>query len=121
MLKDLRFWLLLMILALGVFFDGVPACLRNWCMTQYGLLSGVRSLALPRYLNSIGRPFRVLAPTNSGGYTLVIVSPLLALCMLLLFFFNGNTSAFLFFSVLAYFAGAGILVIFPLDQPEFKA
>ncbi len=40
MLKDLRFWLLFAILALGVFSGMVLASSAQIGMTQYGLLSG---------------------------------------------------------------------------------
>ncbi|EIQ5305766.1 OFA family MFS transporter, partial [Salmonella enterica] len=115
MLKDLRFWLLFMILALGVFSGMViSSSSAQIGMTQYGLLSGALVVSLVSIFNSIGRLFWGGLTDKLGGYnTLVIVYLFTCLCMLLLFFFNGNTSVFYFSALGVGFAYAGILVIFP--------
>lgn len=83
-------------------------------MTQYGLLSGALVVSLVSIFNSIGRLFWGGLTDKLGGYnTLVIVYLFTCLCMLLLFFFNGNTSVFYFSALGVGFAYAGILVIFP--------
>lgn len=58
MLKDLRFWLLFMILALGVFSGMViSSSSAQIGMTQYGLLSDALVVSLVSIFNSIGRLF----------------------------------------------------------------
>ncbi len=58
MLKDLRFWLLFMILALGVFAGMViSSSSAQIGMTQYGLLSDALVVSLVSIFNSIGRLF----------------------------------------------------------------
>ncbi|CDW11932.1 putative transmembrane transport protein [Salmonella enterica subsp. enterica serovar Paratyphi A] len=115
MLKDLRFWLLFMILALGVFSGMViSSSSAQIGMTQYGLLSGALVVSLVSIFNSIGRLFWGGLTDKLGGYnTLVIVYLFTCVCMLLLLFFNGNTSVFYFSALGVGFAYAGILVIFP--------
>lgn len=58
MLKDLRFWLLFVILALGVFSGMViSSSSAQIGMMQYGLLSGALVVSLVSIFNSIGSLF----------------------------------------------------------------
>lgn len=86
MLKDLRFWLLFVILALGVFSGMViSSSSAQIGMMQYGLLSGALVVSLVSIFNSIGRLFWGGLTDKLGGYnTLIIVYLFTCLCMLLL-------------------------------------
>lgn len=122
MLKDLRFWLLFMILALGVFSGMViSSSSAQIGMTQYGLLSGALVVSLVSIFNSIGRLFWGGLTDKLGGYnTLVIVYLFTCLCMLLLFFLQWQ-----YFGILFQRSGRGLCLCRYIsylpwfDQPEF--
>lgn len=115
MLHDPRFWLLFAILALGVFSGMViSSSSAQIGMMQYGLASGAIVVSLVSIFNSIGRLFWGSVADKLGAYhTLMAVYLFLALCMLALLFFTGNTAMFYFSALGVGFGYAGILVIFP--------
>lgn len=115
MLRDPRFWLLFAILALGVFSGMViSSSSAQIGMMQYGLASGAMVVSLVSIFNSVGRLFWGTVADKLGGYpTLVTVYLFLALCMLVLLFFTGNTTMFYLSALGVGFGYAGILVIFP--------
>ncbi len=115
MLRDSRFWLLFVVLALGVFSGMViSSSSAQIGMTQYGLMSGALVVSLVSIFNSIGRLFWGGIVDKLGSYnTLVLVYLFSCLCILVLLMFNGNLSAFYIGALGIGFAYAGILVIFP--------
>lgn len=115
MLRDPRFWMLFVILALGVFSGMViSSSSAQIGMTQYGLMSGALVVSLVSIFNSIGRLFWGGIVDKLGSYnTLVLVYLFSCLCILLLLMFNGNLSVFYIGALGVGFAYAGILVIFP--------
>ncbi|WP_411902460.1 MFS transporter, partial [Salmonella enterica] len=98
MLKVLRFWLLVMILALGVFSGMViSSSSAQIGMTQYGLLSGALVVSLFSIFNSIGRLFFGGLTDTFGRYnSLLIVYLFTSVCLLACFFFNVISYVFLF-------------------------
>lgn len=115
MLKDIRFWMLFLTLALGVFAGMVISSTSAQIgMTQYGLLNAAMIVSMVSICNSVGRLFWGTIADILGSYkTLIIVYLTLVASMLLLLLFNGNTTIFYVAALANGFAYAGILTIFP--------
>lgn len=115
MLKDLRFWVLFLILAFGVFAGMViSSSSAQIGMEQFGLTQGAFIVSMVSIFNSVGRLFWGGVSDKLGSYrTLVLVFITLALCMALLLIFNGDTTVFYISALGVGFAYAGVLTIFP--------
>jgi OFA family oxalate/formate antiporter-like MFS transporter len=115
MLHDSRFWLLFLILALGVFAGMViSSSSAQIGMEQYGLTGGAIIVSLVSIFNSIGRIAWGTISDKFGTYrTLILVYLLIAVSMVLLLLFNGNTFTFYLSALAVGFCYAGILSVFP--------
>ncbi|MDH6365811.1 OFA family oxalate/formate antiporter-like MFS transporter [Enterococcus sp. PF1-24] len=115
MLKDSRFWVLFLILALGVFSGMViSSSSAQIGMGQFGLTSGALIVSLVSIFNSAGRLFWGGVSDKLGSYrALTLVYGVLGICMVLLLVFSGNTTVFYISALGIGFAYAGVLTIFP--------
>lgn len=115
MLKDSRFYYLVIILAIGVFIGMViSSSSAQIGMEMYLLASGALVVSLVSIFNSIGRLIWGAVSDYLGGYnTLVLVYLMMALLMALLIVGKGNTLLFYVGALGIGFTYAGVLTIFP--------
>lgn len=115
MLRESRFWILLTILAFGVFTGVIiSSASAQIGIAQYHLANGALIVSLVSIFNSFGRIFWGGISDKLGSYlALRLVYIMLALCMLILIIFSGSAPAFYIAALGTGFAYAGVLTIFP--------
>ncbi|WP_313886574.1 L-lactate MFS transporter [Enterococcus hulanensis] len=115
MLKDNRFWIMFIVLGLGVFAGMViSSSSAQIGMEQFGVLDGALIVSLVSILNSVGRIVWGGVSDKLGAYrTLSLVYLLMAVSMMMLILINGNTTIFYLCALIIGFCYAGILSVFP--------